>query len=179
MKLLRNFLFLGFVFIGYSFNAQQVSVRDTLGGTILNTSMDSQVAKAMMDMESKCNNKKSNSYDGSYTTNNDNTSVKRILVPSRALTNEEICRKNPKISGFKIQVDVVKSNDEANQIRADFRSKFPNLKVEIDASLRPNYKILAGSYFTKASASQDLKNIRKQFGSAVSVQYRIFCAEAK
>ena len=64
-------------------------------------------------------------------------------------------------------------------MKAYFRRRFPQLKVETDASLRPNYKILAGSYFNKQSATSDLNAIRKEFKSAIAVQYRIFCAEAK
>jgi len=64
-------------------------------------------------------------------------------------------------------------------VKAYFRRRFPNLKVETDASLRPNYKILAGSYFTKASASGDLSRIKQYFKSAIPVQYRVFCVEAK
>ncbi len=81
--------------------------------------------------------------------------------------------------GYKIQITTVKSNEEANEVKSYFRKRFPNLKVETDASLRPNYKILAGSYFTKQSASGDLSKIREYFKSAVAVQYRIFCSEAK
>jgi hypothetical protein len=44
-----------------------------------------------------------------------------------------------------------------------FRRRFPNMKVEIDASLRPNYKVMAGSYFTKQAAAADLARIRQLF----------------
>ncbi len=81
--------------------------------------------------------------------------------------------------GYKNQVAVVKSNEEARQIGASFRRKVPSMKVEIDASLRPNYKVLAGSYLTKQSAAGDLSRVRQQFNGAISVQYRVFCAEAK
>lgn len=169
----------------YSIEAQQVVKRDTLSGTELVITMDSKINAALEGIEGKCakitpanSTKDFNSNDGGISTGTI-TKPSRILVPSRELTNAEICRKNPRILGFKIQITTVKSNEEANEVKSYFRKRFPNLKVETDASLRPNYKILAGSYFTKQSAAGDLSRIREYFKSAVAVQYRIFCAEAK
>jgi len=176
---MRNFIkifsmlsFFGF----YTVEAQQVVKRDTLSGTELVMTMDSRVNDAMTGLEEKCAR-----VAVSSSVNNDGAPVRptKIYVPNRELTNAEVCRKNPRILGYKIQITTVKSNDEANEIKAYFRKRFPNLKVETDASLRPNYKILAGSYFTKQSAASDLSKVREYFKSAVAVQYRIFCAEAK
>jgi len=176
---MRNFIkifsvlsFLSF----YTVDAQQVVRRDTLSGTELVMTMDSWVSDAITGLEEKCSR-----VAVSSSVYNDDAPARptKVFVPNRALTNAEVCRKNPRILGYKIQITTVKSNDEANEIKAYFRKRFPNLKVETDASLRPNYKILAGSYFTKQSAASDLSRVREYFKSAVSVQYRIFCAEAK
>ena len=91
----------------------------------------------------------------------------------------EKMRSDFQISHIPIIILTAKSNEEANEVKAYFRRRFPNLKVEIDASLRPNYKVLAGSYFSKQSASGDLSKIRQFFKSAKPVQYRVFCVEAK
>lgn len=162
----------------YTIDAQQIVKRDTLSGTELVMSMDPKVKDALENLEEKC------ARVATHTTskeNDDDTYTKptKIYVPSRELTNAEICRKNPRILGYKIQITTVKSNEEANEVKSYFRKRFPNLKVETDASLRPNYKILVGSYFTKQSAASDLSRVREYFKSAVAVQYRIFCAEAK
>jgi hypothetical protein len=176
---MRNFIkifsilsFFGF----YTVDAQQVVKRDTLSGTELVMTMDSRVNDAMKGLEEKCARVAVNN-----SVSNDDAPIRptKIFVPNRELTNAEVCRKNPRILGYKIQITTVKSNDEANEIKAYFRKRFPNLKVETDASLRPNYKILAGSYFTKQSAASDLSKVREYFKSAIAVQYRIFCAEAK
>ncbi|WP_326981739.1 SPOR domain-containing protein [Chryseobacterium sp. MYb264] len=163
----------------YHIDAQQVVKRDTLSGTELIISMDPKVDAALGSIEDKCSRVAVNTSTRDTDSDSDYTKPAKIFVPSRELTNAEICRKNPRILGFKIQITTVKSNDEANEVKSYFRKRFPNLKVETDASLRPNYKILAGSYFTKQSASSDLSKIREYFKSAVAVQYRIFCAEAK
>lgn len=157
----------------YHIQAQLVVKNDTLSGTPFTFTMDNKISDALDALEENCNR---------VTKSGNNNSTKtpsRILVPSRELTTAEICRQNPRILGYKIQINVVKSNEEANEVKAYFRRRFPNLKVEIDASLRPNYKVLAGSYFSKQSASGDLSKIRQFFKSATPVQYRVFCVEAK
>lgn len=164
------------IFGFYTIDAQQVVKRDTLSGTELVMTMDSRVSDAMSSLEEKCARV---AVVKSVDIDDVPARPAKIFVPNRELTNAEVCRKNPRILGFKIQITTVKSNDEANEIKAYFRKRFPNLKVETDASLRPNYKILAGSYFTKQSAASDLSRVREYFKSAVAVQYRIFCAEAK
>ncbi|KMQ63823.1 sporulation protein [Chryseobacterium sp. BLS98] len=166
----------------YRIEAQQVVQRDTLSGTELIMTMDPKVSAALEGIEGKCSKTTGGT---SVRENNTDSGIvgtpkpPKIYVPSRELTNAEICRKNPRILGFKIQITTVKSNEEANEVKSYFRKRFPNLKVETDASLRPNYKILAGSYFTKQSAASDLSKIREYFKSAIAVQYRIFCSEAK
>lgn len=164
--------------------AQDITRTDTLSGTPLTISMDSRINEAISDLEDNCTRIAATASPGKTARNNSGSSGSgstpgKVLVANRELTTAEICRKNPRILGFKIQIAVVKSNDEANEVKAYFRRRFPNLKVETDASLRPNYKILAGSYFTKQSAAGDLSKIRQYFNSAVPVQYRIFCVEAK
>lgn len=169
----------------YSIEAQQVVKKDTLSGTELVMTMDSKISAALEGIEGKCsrsvanNSSRDNSNIESGISTGSIARPPKIYVPNRELTNAEICKKNPRILGFKIQITTVKSNEEANEVKSYFRKRFPNLKVETDASLRPNYKILAGSYFTKQSAAGDLSRIREYFKSAVAVQYRIFCAEAK
>ena len=105
------------------------------------------------------------------------TMDKRIDDVIASMENE--CKKNPRILGYKIQVGVVKSSEEANNLRTEFRQAFPAIKVEVDASLRPNYKVLAGSYLSKESAAADLKKVKAKFKGAISTQYRVFCVEAK
>lgn len=157
-------------------NAQQVIKKDTLQGTVLTMAMDSKVDDLLSNMEDNCSRtvtKRSNTeVDKPATTG-------KVLVANRAKTNAEVCRQNPRLLGYKIQVAVVKSNDEANDIRGKVRRLFPSLKVQLDASLRPNYKVLAGSYFSKESAKSDLAQVRKEFSGATAVQYQVFCVEAK
>ena len=154
-------------------DAQQVVKNDTISGTPLSISMDKKVDDLLGNLEEKCLTGNSPKNDAPKTT------VPKIVVPEKELTQAEICRRNPRIMGYKIQLAVVKSNEEAREVGLFFRRRFPNMKVEIDASLRPNYKVMAGSYLTKQSAAADLARIRAHFKSAIAIQYRVFCVEAK
>ncbi len=162
--------------------AQQVEKKDTIAGTPVSIMMDQKISDLLTNMEEKCAttipNRIGNIGDNDYD-NSTKTPVPKISVPDRELTNAEICRRNPRIMGYKIQLAVVKSNKEADEVGLYFRRRFPNIKVEKDASLRPNYKVMAGSYFTKQSAAGDLNKIKQYFKDALTVQYRVFCVEAK
>lgn len=171
LKITTLILFLGTT---KYFNAQIETTSTSINDNELIITMDKRIGNVLRELEENCkqNPNKINNSIPINTNTSKNTNNKN-------LTNAEICKNNPRILGYKIQVAVVKSKEEADKIRTDFRSKFPNIKVEVDASLRPNYKILAGSYFTKESAAPELKKVKASFGSATSVQYRVFCVEAK
>lgn len=170
MKKLKSLTIIFVLLCCYQVDAQQVVKKDTIKGTVLTETMDTRINTILTDLEEKCaKNKEVESIPVAPKT--------EITVKPK--TTAEICRDNPRILGFKIQVAVVKSNEEANRIKTEFRSRFPNIKAETDASLRPNYKILVGSYLTKQSASADLTRIKMDFPSAIPVQYRVFCVEAK
>lgn len=166
--LLKFFIICGF-FGGYLVDAQYIVKKDTLSGTELSFSLDERINDALEKIENNCNR----------TANIPVKTPSRVMIANRELTNAEICRKNPKIMGFKIQVVIVKNNEDARKVATEFRNSFRNLKVETDASLRPNYKILAGSYFSKQGAAEDLRSIRRQYPSATIVPYAVFCVDAK
>jgi len=174
---MKNPVKISFIFLLAFFgivNAQVVVQNDTISGTPYTISMDQKISKLMEDAEEKCARA-----NISYKDNNTGGSKTKINVPEKNMSQAEICRKNPRIMGYKIQLAVVKSNEEAREVGMYFRRRFPNMKVEIDASLRPNYKVMAGSYLTKESAASDLKKIKEFFKSARPIQYRVFCVEAK
>ncbi|SFI27004.1 sporulation protein [Halpernia frigidisoli] len=170
------FLFFGF-FASVLITAQQVVKVDTISGNTVKISMDQKISDMLESVEGKCS-RTTKSGDSDYS-NNGTYIPPRINLPDRAISTAEACRKNPRILGTKILVNTVKSNEEANQVALYFRSKFPMLKVTKDASLRPNYKIMAGSYFTKESALADYNSVRRVFKEARLVSYQIFCVEAK
>ena len=182
MKNLFKIIAVFSLFSSNIFEAQQLVKKDTIEGTPLSMMMDEKVSNLLGDIEDKCATKIGGSSTNFGNEDYDNSSKSKetkISVPDKELTNAEICRRNPRIMGYKIQLAVVKSNEEAREVGMFFRRRFPNMKVEIDASLRPNYKVMAGSYFTKQSAAGDLARIKQYFNSAIAIQYRVFCVEAK
>lgn len=180
---MKNLIKIGFVFslsFFNSLNAQIVIKNDTLSGVPLVITMDKDISDLLAKEEDNCDRTTSDkSFVKDDTNGSSSSSKSKVSIPEKEMTNAEICRKNPRIMGYKIQLTVVKSNEEAREVGLYFRRRFPSMKVEIDASLRPNYKVMAGSYFTKESAASDLKRIREYFKSAIPIQYRIFCVEAK
>ncbi|MEC5157534.1 SPOR domain-containing protein [Chryseobacterium sp. MP_3.2] len=163
-------------------DAQQVVKNDTISGTPLAVTMDKKIGDLLANIEDKCATSFEEGSNKSWNSSSDEptrTTTPKINIPEREMSQAEICRRNPRIMGYKIQLAVVKSNEEAREVGMFFRRRFPNMKVEIDASLRPNYKVMAGSYLTKQSAAPDLARIRQYFKSALSIQYRVFCVEAK
>lgn len=163
--------------LNYQVGAQQVVKNDTISGTPLTISMDKNIDALLSNMEENC--ALENARAAERASQPATRPTTRTTTPNRPLTTQEICRQNPRIQGFKIQLVVVKSNAEANEVKAYFRRRFPRIKAETDASLRPNYKVLVGSYFTKESAAADLRNIRQYFKNAITVPYNIFCLEGK
>lgn len=158
-------------------NAQVVVKNDTIGNTPVVISMDQKVDDLLTNMEEKCATDIVRS--NTPRERNEEPRKPRVTVPEKELSKAEICRRNPRIMGYKIQLAVVKSNAEAREIGLYFRRRFPNMKVEIDASLRPNYKVMAGSYVSRQSAASDLAKVKPYFKQAVAIQYRVFCVEAK
>ena len=182
MKILLK-IFALFPFIIFNgIEAQQVVKSDTLSGTPLTMTMDKKIGDLLGNIEDKCATKFTDT-DNTTWKNDTDESVKnttpKISVPERELTQAEICRRNPRIMGYKIQLAVVKSNEEAREVGMYFRRRFPNMKVEIDASLRPNYKVMAGSYLSKQTANSDFSSVKRTFKDARLIPYRVFCVEAK
>ena len=182
MKILfKIFAFLP-LFIFNGIDAQQVVKSDTLSGTPLIMTMDKKIGDLLGTIEDKCATKYTSNDSNSWKNDSEDSpkiTGPKINVPERELTQAEICRRNPRIMGYKIQLAVVKSNEEAREVGMYFRRRFPNMKVEIDASLRPNYKVMAGSYVSKESANSDYNSVRKTFKDARLIPYRVFCVEAK
>ncbi|AIL43939.1 SPOR domain-containing protein [Elizabethkingia anophelis] len=161
-----------------------ISKKDSVGGNVYTTQMDSRINDLLTKSEESCNRpagpKIVNNTGGGSVISEDRivTSTPRV-INTKTLSTADICRNRPKLSGYKIQVAVTNNSNDANKIRYEVRQSFPDLRTELDSSLRPNYKILAGSFFSKQSGSEDLRRVKRLYGSAVLIPYRIFCVEAK
>ncbi|MDD3772764.1 MAG: SPOR domain-containing protein, partial [Weeksellaceae bacterium] len=59
-----------------------------------------------------------------------------------------------------------------------FASQHPDMTPELIYA-SPDYRILVGDYFTRQSASDDLRKIQRNYPGAFAIQYRIWCRKAK
>ncbi|WP_417427926.1 SPOR domain-containing protein [Halpernia sp.] len=174
MKSFTQIIFFLALFCFSGVSAQLVVKTDTLAGNTVTISMGQKINDLLNTVEDKCSRIAKNS-DSST----EDSTTPKINIPERNMSRAEICRKNPRIMGFKILIATVKSNEESKEVGLYFRRRFPSMKVEIDASLRPNYKVMAGSYVSKESANADFRNVKKTFEDARLIPYRVFCVEAK
>ncbi|WP_407476772.1 SPOR domain-containing protein [Elizabethkingia anophelis] len=165
-------------------NAQETILRkDSINGNAYSIEMDIRIDDHLRQMEDNCMKSiVNNKIDGKRKSIVKKPVVRKELVNKMrfaTLSIADICKKKPKLMGYKIQVSVTNNSNDANKIRYQFRQKFPNLRTELDNSLRPNYKILAGSFFSKQSGRDDLKSVRGIYHEAILIPYRIFCIESK
>ncbi len=80
-------------------------------------SMDSRVNELLTDLEGKCDKIKRKKLN--------KNEAPKVEISTKPKTNAEICRDNPRILGYKIQVAVVKSNEEAKQSEILFPYEIP------------------------------------------------------
>ncbi|MBA5629709.1 SPOR domain-containing protein [Moheibacter lacus] len=102
---------------------------------------------------------------------------KNVYVPPKKLTPADKCATQQKIMGYKIQIFYTKDRDAANKVKNDFSRQHPNLTPELIYA-SPDWRILVGDYFTRQSASADLRRIQRIYPSAFAVQWRVWCRKA-
>lgn len=92
--------------------------------------------------------------------------------------NFDPCANNPKVMGYKIQIMYTKDRNAANRSQSEFAKNFPSLVPEM-VYTRPDYRVMAGDYFTKRSAAMDLAQVKRKYPGAFLVQWRVWCRKAK
>lgn len=98
------------------------------------------------------------------------------LQPKRTVIDP--CTKNPKVMGYKIQVMYTKDRNAATRVQSEFSRAFPSLVPEM-VWTRPDYRVMAGDFFTKRSAAMDLAAVKRKYPGAFLVQWRVWCRKAK
>ena len=161
---MKNLLFL-FLLMMFSISAlAQISVQDTVsGGSYMiqgSPIIDSMIVKSV---KAKCD--------------------KPTITIDPKLNEEELenfdpCANNQKVMGYKIQIMYTKDRNAANRSQSDFAKSFPSMVPEM-VYTRPDYRVMAGDYFTKRSAAMDLASVKKKYPGAFLVQWRVWCRKAK
>jgi hypothetical protein len=169
---MKSYFFLLLFFICITFNAQQIiSKVDSATGGKLIINADEEILK-MISEDELCKNFGDTTIDSKPVPNNEKKPVNKPIAP------ENICGRRNDIPGFMIKVGEAKSEKEINTMISEFRKLFPELRVE-KSYLRPDWRLLAGDYFKRESAKSDLKRLKKNFPSAILVNWRIYCNRAK
>lgn len=123
---------------------------------------------------------------GSYIIKNDPIIDSLVQISIRSKCSEvppiperiDPCVKNPKVMGYKIQVMYTKDRNAATRVQAEFARSFPDLVPEM-VWTRPDYRVMAGDFFTKRSAAMDLATVKRKYPGAFLVQWRVWCRKAK
>jgi len=162
---MRNFIFLVLVIFSVNCFSQTSKsdttiwfVNDSENDSGLSINMDKKLAQIMKGKEKLvCN--------------------KTLYNLPKKLTPADKCATQQKIMGYKIQIFYTKDREAANQMKNDFSKQFPGLTPELIYA-SPDYRVLVGDYFTRQSASSDLRRIQRTYSAAFPVQWRIWCRKA-
>lgn len=102
---------------------------------------------------------------------------KNVYVPPVKLSPADKCATQNKIMGYKIQIFYTKDRSAAEKVKNDFARQFPSLTPELIYA-SPDYRILVGDYFTRQTASNDLRKVQRTYPAAFPVQWRVWCRKA-
>lgn len=157
---MKHVFFLISLFISLSFTFGQISVQDSVSGGSYNVYASQEIQDLIQNsIQTKCTNIAENEAEID-------------------LENFDPCAQNSKVMGYKIQIMYTKDRNLANRAQADFAEKFPSLVPEM-VYTRPDYRVIAGDYFTKRSAASDLAMVKREYPGAFLIQWRVWCRRAK
>lgn len=88
------------------------------------------------------------------------------------------CAGNAQINGFKIQIYYSKNRQEANKVKDEFSKLYPDMSVQV-TYYTPDYRVLVGDYFSKSSASKDIRRLRSKYNSSFSIPFKVLCRKAQ
>ncbi|TGN23056.1 SPOR domain-containing protein [Empedobacter tilapiae] len=106
------------------------------------------------------------------------TPVKKNTEKKATVQSSDPCAGNPQINGFKIQIYYSKDRKDADKVRNEFMRSYPDLSAQT-VYYSPDYRVLVGDYFTRASASKDIRRLKSKYNSAFSIPFKVLCRKAK
>ena len=81
---------------------------------------------------------------------------------------KEINSKKQTIPGYRLQVYFGTQRSRANELRASFNSRFPEINATVSYN-QPNFKVRAGDFRTRLEAQKYLAEVEKTFPGAFVV----------
>ena len=104
--------------------------------------------------------------------------VKKVTEKKPVVQSNDPCAGTPQVSGLKIQIYYSKDRKDAEKVRNEFSNSYPDLSAQT-AYFSPDYRALVGAYFTRASASRDIRRLKSKYNSAFSIPFKVLCRKAK
>ncbi len=163
-QLLTFFLFFSFLYVAAQEKIDTIKINNT--GT-LTIELDSRINEAIKTRERT-----------SCAIETRRVPEKRTEIPRPTGTSSDPCANQTQISGFKIQIFYSKNRNDAEKVRQEFDKDFPNMSSQV-TYYAPDYRVLVGDYFTKKSASADIKRLKSRYNSAFSIPFKVMCRRAK
>ena len=80
----------------------------------------------------------------------------------------EINNNKQSIAGYRIQIYFGSLRSKANELRARFNNRFPDINAVVSYQ-QPNFKVRAGDFITRMEALSKLEIIEKEFDGAFVV----------
>ncbi|MGU9937130.1 SPOR domain-containing protein [Empedobacter brevis] len=157
------FLFM-ITFSTYAFAQDKIDTVQIINNGTLNMEIDSRINTVLKAKEDAvC----------TYTAPVKKNTEKKIVVQSN-----DPCAGSPQVNGFKIQIYYSKDRKDADKVRNEFTRSYPDLSAQT-VYYSPDYRVLVGDYFTRASASKDIRRLKSKYNSAFSIPFKVLCRKAK
>jgi hypothetical protein len=106
--------------------------------------------------------------DDSATTTLKSSIIDHSNVQSYITAHPILGKKKPFFQGYRIQIFSGNSKEEANKVKSDFYSKFPNMRCYLNYQ-QPYYKLRVGDYEDQESAKPDAKRLARTYPSSFLV----------
>ena len=104
--------------------------------------------------------------------------VKKSRDKKHVVKSNDPCAGAAQINGFKIQIYYSKNRADADKVRNQFNQSYPDMSAQV-AYFSPDYRVLVGDYFTRQSASKDIRRLKSKYNSAFTIPFKILCRKAK
>lgn len=85
-------------------------------------------------------------------------------------------RMSTSISGWRIQLMATADRRKVEKEEANFTQKHPTIRVNWEHA-KPYYKLKAGAFATKLDATRTLKELKKDYPSAILTKSDVFISE--
>lgn len=154
-----------FIFSASAFAQEKIDTVQIINNGTLNMEIDSRINNVIKAKEDAvC----------TYTTPTKKPVDKKPVV----VKSNDPCAGMPQVSGFKIQIYYSKNRADADKVRAEFNKTYPDMSAQV-VYYSPDYRVLVGDYFSKSSASRDIRRLKSNYNSAFSIPYKVLCRKAK